>query len=871
MIASVPAGVAERLSSLARYQIIDTPPEPAYDDLALLAASLCATPIATIGIFTAESEWLKAHVGLSLDDLALDEQLIRELEEGPGILEIPDTLVDGLPLPGSVAGVPGVRFYAAVPIRALNGQILGAFSVADYLPRTLNTIQREALTALSRQVTALLELRPLSEGRQSRRLHRRDRQQALLVELGRRVIAQETNAELMAWVVRRVARVCEASHCRVVELLPGTGDLLVRASAGWHMGAAGKLVVPISADIYATRVLQNGQPLIVDDLAPRGLVPNKPILIPPDARSSASLPITLAGRPYGVLSIYSGQRRDFTSGDVRFLGAVADMLAGLISQRLRQGEIESIVNLSRTLRRASSRADIPSVVLAHVRALMTCAGGAILLCQEGGSVQVALGDGIWARSTGAQLNDTNGKSMKVIRDGTPFLGYAPGLPVDFAPDVALGRAHAVACLPLIFGGSVIGALWVASPAVIGHDDLHLLTSIADIAASALYRTDLSEQTTRLFREHQQLSEELRRAERHLAGIVESASDLVISADISGRIVTWNRAAERVSGYPKEQAIGRRLSDYCAAGDQPLMDNLLRQFLAGPHPGQIDELAIVSSAGHAIPISWRFSPLQNDLGEVTGIVAVGRDLLEQRRLESQLFQAAKMASMGVMASGIGHELRNPLGIISASAQLAHDHPNDPGLVGTCLQRIHSATKRAALIIDNLLTFAQPGSEGRHQVNINNVLAATVVLLEHQIRQRRIDLTTTLDPQIAPVTGNPALLQQVFTNLILNACQAMADGGVLAVSSGMSDARTVEVCVRDEGCGINDEVLPHIFDPFFTTRPVGQGTGLGLAISYSIVQQHGGQIEVYSKPGAGSTFVVRVPVADTPRLFARSHLP
>jgi PAS domain S-box-containing protein len=403
-------------------------------------------------------------------------------------------------------------------------------------------------------------------------------------------------------------------------------------------------------------------------------------------------------------------------------------------------------------------------------------------------------------------------------------------------------------------------LWVASPSVITHDELHLISGIADIAASALYRADLSEQTTRLFREHQQLSEELRRAERHLAGIVESASDLVISADINARIITWNRAAERISGFGREQAIGRRLSDYCPQSDRAVMDGLLRQFFSGPHTGQIDELPLVDADGQTIPISWRFSPLQNDLGEITGIVAVGRDLIEQRRLESQLFQAAKMTSMGIMASGIGHELRNPLGIISASAQLAQDHLDNPELISTCLTRIHSATRRAALIIDSLLTFAQPSREVRQAVQVNEVLIATFTLLEYQIRQRQIVFTTVLDPLIPPIIGNPALLQQVFTNLILNACQAMPDGGALAVTSRLSDASTIEISVRDEGCGISTEVLAHIFDPFFTTRPVSQGTGLGLAISYSIVQQHGGQIEVSSQPGAGSSFTVRLPVTE-----------
>ncbi|NTU78720.1 MAG: GAF domain-containing protein [Chloroflexales bacterium] len=671
---------------------------------------------------------------------------------------------------------------------------------------------------------------------------------------------REESADLLTWVVPRIVLACNATVCQIAELLPGDTDLFLCAGSSWTVGETSNAVMPLAADSIAAQALQTSQPIIFDSRAPTAHA-GEHGFAPPAARSGVSIPVIIPGRPLRVLNVYSTRRRAFTRADVRFLQSVANMLAGIARQQLCQREIESIVGLSRALRSAATRAEMPSIILAQVRALIICAGGAILLSRSSGVLAVALGDGIWARATGTLVNNSFGISGQVVRDSTPFLGYARTKPVDFAPDVPLGHTHTVACVPLLFGGSTVGVLWVASPSVITYDELHLLGGIADIAASALYRADLTEQTTRLFREHQQLSEELRRAERHLAGIVESASDLVISADVDGRIVTWNRAAERISGFSREQAIGRRLSDYCTQGDQSVMEGLLNQFSASPRTDQIDELPLVGAAGQTIPISWRFSPLQNDLGEITGIVAVGRDLLEQRRLEAQLFQAAKMTSMGIMASGIGHELRNPLGIISASAQLAQNHLADPDLVGTCLTRIHTATRRAALIIDSLLTFAQPGRESRHPLSINQVLAATLTLLEHQIHHRQIVFTTMLDPLLPPVIGNPALLQQVFTNLILNACQAMPAGGALAVTSRLSDASTVEVCVRDEGCGISAEVLKHIFDPFFTTRPVGQGTGLGLAISYSIVQQHGGQIEVFSQPGAGSTFAVRLPVAET----------
>jgi signal transduction histidine kinase len=135
----------------------------------------------------------------------------------------------------------------------------------------------------------------------------------------------------------------------------------------------------------------------------------------------------------------------------------------------------------------------------------------------------------------------------------------------------------------------------------------------------------------------------------------------------------------------------------------------------------------------------------------------------------------------------------------------------------------------------------------------------MLLDHQIHQHHSKLNATLSHSIPKVAGNAALLQQVFTNLILNALQAMEGGGTLSVTTRTSEEAGVEVVFVDTGSGIPPDVLPQIFDPFFTTRPLGQGTGLGLAISYSIIQQHGGVIETFSPPGEGSTFYIRLPAA------------
>ena len=234
------------------------------------------------------------------------------------------------------------------------------------------------------------------------------------------------------------------------------------------------------------------------------------------------------------------------------------------------------------------------------------------------------------------------------------------------------------------------------------------------------------------------------------------------------------------------------------------------------------------------------------------------LFEQVRTgEAMLIQTAKMASLGEMAGGIAHELKNPLGIISASAQLLLEHPENPQLLQQCAERIHLASQRAAKIIENLLEFARPQGQQMRLLDVHEVLEAALTLLAHQIELRGVKLVRTFHPDLPQVRGNPDLLQQVFTNLILNACNAMPQGGMLEITTDVNSVGEVEIRFRDTGCGIPPEHLSRIFDPFFTTMPVGKGTGLGLSVSYSIVKHHRGTIEVDSQVNQGSTFTVRLP--------------
>ncbi|MBI2833986.1 MAG: PAS domain-containing protein [Acidobacteria bacterium] len=355
-----------------------------------------------------------------------------------------------------------------------------------------------------------------------------------------------------------------------------------------------------------------------------------------------------------------------------------------------------------------------------------------------------------------------------------------------------------------------------------------------------------------------LIEKTRWIEGHLASVVENANDLVISTDSEGRVITWNPAAEHVSGYRAEEVGGRQLADLCDPGQRQEMTAIIQQLVTG-HEVKSLELNLLASSGKSVPVAWSCSPMRDDSGHVSGVVAVGRDLSERRAFEMQLFQSEKLAALGIMAGGIAHELRNPLSVSFSAAQFLLAQPLDETFREECIQKVISGIQRASTIIETLLHFAKPSENARLQpVDLGALVRETVRLVAHQARLQKVKLS--LHSSLSPVSilGNANLLQQVVMNLILNACQAMPTGGDLAIAVDHEEADAI-VRMQDSGCGISPTNLRKIFDPFFTTRPIGSGTGLGLTMSYTIVEQHRGSLEVESVEGQGSTFTVRLPLA------------
>jgi PAS domain S-box-containing protein len=357
-----------------------------------------------------------------------------------------------------------------------------------------------------------------------------------------------------------------------------------------------------------------------------------------------------------------------------------------------------------------------------------------------------------------------------------------------------------------------------------------------------------------------LGEEARRAERHLASVVESANDLVVSTDLKGRVLTWNTAAVRVTGYEEGDVRDRNLCDLCPQGQSAALTQFLGQGLLQGRTKPI-ELELVRRDGETVPISWVCSCMRDATGRVVGLVAVGRDLTERRQFEAQLMRSEKLAALGVLAGGIAHEIRNPLAVVSTAAQLLLEKPLSREVQLECADKMHRGVQRASNVIESLLRFARPTQQGRKRsLNFVRVTDEALKLVENQLKLEQIQLRARLPDVPLILQGEAGLLQQLVTNLVLNAANAMpAGGGVIEVSLIRNGSQAV-LRVTDTGKGIPPTDLPKVFDPFFTTMPVGKGTGLGLSISYAIVQQHEGKIDLISQVGKGTTVTVTLPLED-----------
>ena len=383
--------------------------------------------------------------------------------------------------------------------------------------------------------------------------------------------------------------------------------------------------------------------------------------------------------------------------------------------------------------------------------------------------------------------------------------------------------------------------------------------------------------TRDITERKQAEDLLRASEERLRLLVEGVQDYaIIMLDPTGKVATWNQAAERLTGYQAKEIIGQHFA--CLSTDDDVASSLPERILqqAVAHGRYEEEGWRARNDGSRFWANVVITALLDAAGTLRGFASVSRDLTQHRRaqeLENQLRQAQKLEVVGQLAGGVAHDFNNLLTIISGNSALLLEMlpSNDPKR--EAVKEISEAGERAAGLTRQLLSFSRRAVLETKVLDLNEVVKETEKLLRRIIGED-ILLTAVLDPNISRIEVDPGQMGQVLMNLAVNARDAMPQGGKLTIEtsdiqldeayaaqhSDCKPGRYVKLVVSDNGCGMTPEVKAHIFEPFFTTKGPGKGTGLGLATVYGIVQQSGGSIDLDTEPGHGTTFTIYLPAVD-----------
>ncbi len=408
--------------------------------------------------------------------------------------------------------------------------------------------------------------------------------------------------------------------------------------------------------------------------------------------------------------------------------------------------------------------------------------------------------------------------------------------------------------------AVIGLGRSADGALLSSEDVEILRTVSGYVAVAI-------ENSLLYQEQEERASELQLLKEFNESIVDSINVGLMAVDLEGRVTHSNSALEQILEIGRDVAMGKHVEELFA---EDFADTL--QQVLGNDGWRLQQLRNIyklhtaTRNGRSLVLNISLAPLRGDALVQSGALVVLEDVTGRIRLEEQLQQREKLSSIGLLAAGVAHEVNTPLTGVSSYTQMLLGMLPETDPKHALLQKIGRQADRAVNIVNNLLNFSRTGGATEFiELDLNRVLDDTIQLIEPQLRRNQIEISRSYESNAPRVIGNAGKLQQVFTNLLLNARDAIPDGGriTLRTTSSRDDSLVVEI--SDNGIGIAPENVAKIYDPFYTTKGVGRGTGLGLAVSYGIVQEHSGHISVESAPGRGTTFRIALPTA-----HARSRL-
>jgi len=402
-------------------------------------------------------------------------------------------------------------------------------------------------------------------------------------------------------------------------------------------------------------------------------------------------------------------------------------------------------------------------------------------------------------------------------------------------------AHVV--IPLKVHNEMIG-IWCLGEKVSGDiysdEDIRLLITLSNQTAVALANSFLYDRIMRM--------------KDHNDNILRHMDSGVITIDKSMKITAFNRRASEITEIPQFEALNQ--SVYILP---PELAEVLSHTLRHGAIFSGYEVSIAEN-GKVVPLGVSTSLLKGKSGGITGALVVFSDLSQIKKLEMEVRRRERLVSLGTLAAGMAHEIKNPLVAIKTFTQLMPTKFNDEEFKSKFTTLVGQEVDRIDRLVEQLLDFARPNTPELQPVDLGEIIDETLLLLDSETSGKNIEVTKDYQQGKARVAGDPERLKQVFLNFFLNSLEAMGASGRLSVTlRHLADEKdAVEVKITDTGRGIEENILSRIFDPFFTTKD--QGSGLGLAISHKILEDHSAKVEVTSSVGQGTTFIIRFPVVD-----------
>ncbi len=695
---------------------------------------------------------------------------------------------------------------------------------------------------------------------------RRLREVSALYQIGQAMTAGNLQA-LLNLITEKAVAVMEAQACSLMLVDENEPVLIIRSSYGLSNDVVEQARVPWGQGI-AGRVAASGEAMLITDprLDPRLSgedVPYRPNI-------SASLCVPLRDRDGHVMGVLNIHRRQpapvFNEQDLQLFSIFAMQAASAIQnaqdyQNLKKSlhELRVLSDLSKAV---NSTLDLDSILQKTADGIVEtvkfdrCA--IFLLDESGKLLRPQVLRGYHPDTIGkTPVRVADGVIGKVVRSKDAIL--ETNAQESAQPMRGFGRmlgVNAFLVAPILVRDRVIGVVVAdnkLSKRPIDRANTELLSTFINQAGMAIENARLYQDLDRRYKEMHDLWEYTR-------NLLSSIGVGVMSIDRDELVLTWNEAAERITSIPQTRALGNRLEDLLAQLFLPdkereeLLEIIRMPFLTGErhsrykcelHPYQRGEMYF----------NFESSPLRAPNGSVQGVVFVFEDVTPEVRMEKEVQRVGQLASVGLLASTIAHEVRNPLSTIRITAQHLLGELAPHAQAQEFLNMIIAEVDALDAKITEFLKFARPSEPVLQDVNLAQLVQSTLQFMQQYFEEHNVRLEVDVSVSV-PIKADPSQLKEALRNLIINAVQSMPTGGLLRISASTAPGDTVCIVVRDTGTGIPAEEVDRIFTPFYTTK--SEGTGLGLANVQKIVESHGGSIHVKSEVGVGTEMRIILPV-------------